>query len=108
MSPVHTQFDFLKGYVEALLIQNGFDNLSEQQKEIYVPQILGHLEQRIGIEMLPKLSEEKIKVFAKLLEKESTSPEDWKDFWYGSVENFEEEVKQILLAFAERVKQILA
>jgi len=103
-----TQFDFLEGYVEALLIQNGLDNLTEQQKEIYIPQILSHLEQRIGIEMLPKLSEKKIKDFSKLLEKENTSPEEWKDFWYGAVDNFEEEVKQILLAFAERVKQILA
>ena len=103
-----SQFYFLKDYVEALLIKNGLGDITEQQKNIYVPQILGHLEERIGLEMLPKLSKTKITEFSKLLEKENVDPEEWKNFWYKAVPKFEEEIQKILESFAKRVKEILA
>jgi hypothetical protein len=47
------QFDFLTEYVLELLKQNGLGNLSDEQKNAYVPQVLAPVEQRLGLELLP-------------------------------------------------------
>ena len=102
------QFDFLASFVEDVLNQNGLDRLSDEQKRVYVPQVLARLEERIGLELIPKLSDAQVEELGRMLEKNESSPEEWKRFWQTSIPNFEEEVKTILLAFAEDVKRILA
>ena len=102
------QFDFLAVYIEKVLYENGLDRLSEEQKKIYVPQLTSHLEERIGLEMLPKLSEENLLKFANLAEAEDTSEEDWKNFWYSSISNFEEELKMVLEKFSKSASTILS
>ncbi len=102
------QFSFLSGYVRELLNQQGFDNLSEDQISFYVPQITALLEEKLGLEMMPKLNEDQLKEFAELVEKDDASEEEWKNFWYGAIPNFEEEFGKVLKDFSERVKDILA
>lgn len=108
MSKETNQFDFLSVYVEKILYENGLDRLSDEQKKVYVPQITSHLEERLGIEMLPKLSGENLEVFTRLAESENTKDEDWKNFWYSAVPNFEEELKLILENFSKSVATILS
>lgn len=107
MEEKNPQFDFLIEYVLKLLEENNV-SLSEEQKNVYVPQLLAQIEFRLGAELLPKLDEAQKKEFAKLAGSEETTSEQWKDFWYGAAPTFEEDIKDILVEFAQRVKQILA
>ncbi len=100
-------FDFLTEYVLALLEENDIE-LTDDQKKMYVPQILAQLEMRLGLELLPKLSEAQKEKFAKMTNNENISVEEWKKFWYGAVPTFEIDIKNTLITFAEKVKQILA
>ncbi len=107
MAQTTHQFDFLIEYVLALLDENKIE-LSEEQKKIYVPQILAQVEMRLGSKLLPQLDGKQTDKFVKLSNNENTTPEEWKNFWYESVPSFEEDVKDILVEFAEKTKQILA
>lgn len=102
------QFDFLSVYIEKVLYENGLDKLTDEQKKIYIPQLTAHLEERIGLEMLPKLSDENLTKFSEMVESETATAEDWKDFWYSAVPNFEEELKSVLEVFGKRVENILS
>lgn len=101
------QFDFLTEYVLDLLKQNGMEGLTDEQKNVYIPQLLATAEERIGMALLPKLSDEQLKTFSRMVETEGTTPEAWSAFWKGSVPNFEGEVKMVLKQFAEEVRGIL-
>jgi hypothetical protein len=101
------QFDFLIEYVLALLEENKI-SLTDEQKKIYVPQILAQVELRLGLELLPKLTAPQKEKFVKLANNVNTTPGEWKIFWHSAVPSFEEEVKGVLIAFAEKIKQILA
>jgi len=82
--------------------------LTDEQRRIYVPQVLARLEERIGLEMLPKLSKPQLTQFAKFAESENTTGEQWRDFWYASIPTFEEDLKKIIIAFGEKVSAILS
>ena len=102
------QFDFLTEYVLELLKQNGLGDLTDEQKKTYLPQLLSQVEERIGLELLPKLSDANMEAFAGLAEKETTTPEEWKAFWYAAIPNFEGELQAILTGFTDEVRGILA
>ena len=107
MSPTKHQFDFLIEYVLALLEENKI-SLTEEQKKIYVPQIMAQAEMRLGLKLLPQLDGKQTDKFVKLSNNENTSPEEWKKFWHDCVPNFAEQVKEILVEFSEKTKQLLA
>ncbi len=99
--------DFFTGYVEELLVKSDIGELTAEQKNVYIPQLVGLLEERVGLELTPKLDEARMKQFAELVDAE-TSPDTWSKFWQGAVPNFQEELKRILGDFAGQVKSILA
>lgn len=101
------QFDFLTTYIEDLLTQVGLGALTDEQKKIYVPQFVSQVEERLGIELLPKLNRDHLAEFADLIERTGVTAEEWKTFWYGAIPNFDEEIKGILLQFAQEVRQIM-
>lgn len=101
------KFDFLIEYVLALLEENNII-LDDEQKKMYVPQILAQVELRLGLQMLSKLNEGQKKQFSELLDNPKTSPEQWNRFWHDSIPTFDAEVKSVLLAFAEKVKTIMS
>lgn len=101
------KFDFLAEYALELLKQNNLD-LSGEQKNIYLPQILGQVEERLGLELLPKLNEAQMNEMARLVNDAQAGAEEWKKFWYSAIPTFEQDVKNVLISFAEEVKQLLA
>lgn len=107
MAQTTHQFDFLIEYVLALLEENKIE-LSEEQKKIYVPQILAQVEMRLGVKLLPQLDAKQTDRFVKLSNNAKTTPEEWKSFWYESVPTFEEDMKSVLMEFAEKTRQLLA
>ena len=99
--------DFFTGYVEDVLAKTDIGELSAEQKNVYIPQLVALLEERVGLELVPKLNEARMKQFAELVGKETT-PAEWGSFWQTAVPNFSEEMKKILASFAGQVKHILA
>lgn len=100
--------NFLNDYVEALLKDLGLEDLSGEQRERYVPQLLRQVQDRIGIELIPKLSDEQLDRFSDLANDAEASNEAWKDFWLSSVPNFDEELERILSEFAKEAREILS
>lgn len=101
------QFDFLTEYVLQLLEDNGLGDLTEEQRNAYVPQLLSQLEERIGLQLLPTLSDEDKQSFVALIQNESASAEDWQTFWHNAVPDFEAQMSAILLAFGKEVQEAL-
>jgi len=100
-------FDFLTSYVLQLLEEHGMGDLTDEQKRFYVPQLLSHVERRIGMALLPRLNDEQTEEFTRLANTDTT-PEQWKAFWYGAFPQFEQEITQILADFSNSVKNILS
>ncbi len=101
------QFGFLIEYVLALLDENKI-SLTDEQKKMYVPQLLAQVEMRLGMDLLPKLNEKQKEQLARLTNDPKTTNEQWKKFWHASIPTFENDVKVVLMKFAERVRQIMS
>jgi len=99
--------DKLEQFILDTLKDCGFPEITEEQKKVYVPRLLSHLEQRIGIEMLPKLSDQHVDSFSTLIDNPETSIGDWQKFWYESIPNFAEELQRILDSFSKDVKEVM-
>lgn len=106
--PQLTQFDFLKVFIEQLLDDNGFAEVSEQTRAQYVPLFTIEAEKRLGFALTPMLSDAALKELADMAEQGGASAEALRDFWYKNIPNFEEEVKKVLTDFAAEVKNTLA
>ncbi|MBI2989798.1 MAG: hypothetical protein HYY51_01230 [Candidatus Magasanikbacteria bacterium] len=100
--------NFLSDYVDALLKDIGLEDLSGEQRERYVPQLLRQVQDRIGIELIPKLSDEQLDRFSDLANDNASSNEAWKDFWLSSIPDFDQELERILSEFAKEAREILS
>lgn len=98
---------FFADYVERVLFSCGLTTLTPAQKQRYIPQITALLEERVGLELLPKLSKDQIERFMEMADDPATTPEKWKNFWYGALPNFEEEMARILSQFSAKARQNL-
>lgn len=98
------QATFLASFVEEALANSGLGKLTSEQKRQYVPQITALLEERIGLELLPKLSDTQMEDFAEMAANESATAEEWKAFWEKNIPNFEGEMKRILTDFTKQVQ----
>jgi hypothetical protein len=101
------QFDFLTDYLLALLEENNI-SLTDEQKKIFLPRMLAQIEQRLGIELLPKLGDEDLSAFNDMLARDDVSSEEWEAFWQKAVPTFQEDVKSVLKSFAEEVSELLS
>lgn len=85
--------------------QGGFGVLSDEQMKQYAPTLAALIEERIGIELLPKLNEAQTKQMMDLTENEQTTPKAWHDFWVAARPNFEEVVAGIVGEFSAEAKK---
>ena len=107
MAEKTAQFDFFAEYVLGLLEAFGVVGLTEDQINTYLPQLVAQLEQRVGITLLPKLSDKDGDTFARMISTPEVSGKDWQEFWNKAVPNFEEELHKILIDFKEEMKTFL-
>ncbi|MEK7084267.1 MAG: DUF5663 domain-containing protein [Patescibacteria group bacterium] len=102
MSP----FGFLGEFIEELLRQANFQ-LTEEQKDVYIPQLLVLVEERMGTLLLAALSEENRKQYDTMIEAEDASADEWKRFWHSAVPDFDDKIKEALKGFTEDFKKAL-
>jgi len=107
MPEQQAQFDFLTDYVLKLLEENGLGDLTDEQKNVYVPQLLGQVEQRLGLALMPKLDDAQLEQFTALVNKSGAGPAEWEAFWKGAIPTFEQDVQNVLTEFGGKVKEIL-
>ncbi|HLC69454.1 MAG TPA: DUF5663 domain-containing protein [Patescibacteria group bacterium] len=100
------KFTFLEQYILEVLAQNGLDNLNEELKKSYLPQLMVEAEYRLGLALMPKLNETQVDEFMAFVEKGADGEEMMK-FWQAAVPDFQEQVKETLLKFSEEVSGIL-
>lgn len=100
-------FDFLRTYIETLLDQSGFAEVSEAARAQYVPQFVAEAERRLGLALLPKLSEGAAKELVKLAEAEDTTPDALQEFWQTNVSDFSAIVEKTLADFANELKNVV-
>jgi len=97
------QKDLLRNLVFNVLAERGFNKLSEEEQDKMLPQFVSALERRLGVDMLPYLTEESAEEFAGMVEK-NTSADEWYAFWIKNVPEFEEKAKKSILEFAEELR----
>ncbi len=100
--PVQT--DFFEAFIVNMFSEIGFDRMSEDQQALYIPQFTAELRQKISNELVPRLSKDQVEQFVALVDNPVTTGEDWRNFWYTNIPNFDQELGNILLAFTEEVK----
>lgn len=101
------QFDFLSEYINALFDEIGLGDMSEAQKNVYIPRFTALLEERLGLTLVPQLTEDQIKEFVELVDAgEGTTGEDWSKFWHGAFDDFDQRVADILKEFGAQAKQL--
>lgn len=103
-----SQFDFLKQFIEHALDEAGFDTLTEETRGQYVPQFVAEAERRIGLALIPKLTESSATELQQLLEKDDLTPEEIRNFWTHNIPDFEVVVGDTLKSFARELKDTLA
>ncbi len=103
------QFDFLYMRIQQILDASGFETVSEETRDMYLPQFVAEAERRIGLAVMPLLNEQSAKELAELIKNsDTTTPEQMQQFWQTYVPNFPEVVDATLNAYAEELKQILS
>ena len=102
------QFGFLHEYILDVLKQNGYNDLSDDVKQEFIPQLVAHAETRIGASLLPKLNEQSAQKMVDMTDKGSTTPEEWEKFWQDNVSDFSEIIKKTLEGFSVEVKELLS
>jgi len=107
MSSSTSPFSFIDEYVRAVLDAEKI-TLTEEQELFYIPRLAAFAEQRLGADMMSKLSDEAVEQFEVLFSSGATTAEEWLAFWQQSIPNFQEEVQKSLSGFSSRVKELLA
>ncbi len=102
-----SQFDFLESFIHKVLDDAGFENMTEATRAQFVPMFVAEAERRLGMALLPLLSDAQAKELAELANK-NTSSENLANFWQHNVPNFEQVVGQTLNQFAQEFKKTLA
>src|SRR3989338_4653949 len=102
------QFDFLQTYIERLLDDNDFLNLSEETRAQLIPQFEAEAQRRIGLALLPHLDENAANQLCRLIDDPMVSPEKLRAFWVDAVPEFESIVEETLRDFAIEFRQVIA
>jgi len=108
MEQQQPQFDFLYTKVQHILDENGFENLSEELRDQYLPQLVAEAERRLGAAVLPKLDEAGATKLVALIKDQNTTAEMMQTFFDEHVDGYKELVEQTLTDFAGEVKEIVS
>ena len=94
-----TKFSFLEEQILSMLENFGLKNLSENNKKTFLPQLAAQAEYRLGLALLPKLSEAQAEQMVKLIDSEA-SPEQMAEFWQNAVPDLSDVVETVMRDFA--------
>jgi hypothetical protein len=102
------QFDFLNDFIEDMFAGVGMSNLSEETKNQFIPQFTAEAQRRIGLAVLPALSEQAAEQLALLIKSDDITPDGLRAFWETEVPEFQGVVEGTLREFATEFKENIA
>lgn len=97
--------DFLRDFVLNLMDSVGLDSLDKDTKKRFVGQFTAQAERRIGIKLMPKLSDEDRKELAQMIEEGNTGGQEMNKFWSNKVDNYTDLVREALDEFAGEMRE---
>lgn len=102
------QFDFLRQYIEQVLDANDFGGLTEDTRAEFIPQFVAEAERRIGLAMLPLLTEDSATELTRLIQDPTVDAATLQRFWETNIPNFSQLLTATLENFAKEIKQTVA
>mgnify|MGYP006307534713 CR=1 FL=1 len=102
------QFNFLEEYIKGVLMEIGIGELTEENRNKFMPQLISEAQYRLGLALTPHIPDEKMEEFTKMVDNEEEDPEKWKDFWEDAVPDYKDIVSETLDKFAKDCKTILS
>jgi hypothetical protein len=99
--------DFLTQYVLDVLAQLDLGDMTEQERQKYVPQLVAQVEYRLGVRFMEQIPEDKVEDFGQMLDGDKGAQE-WAAFWKSIIPEFDVQVKEVLDSFLEECKTIFA
>lgn len=100
--PSANQMGFLDQYLMQVLNQHGFAKLKPDDQKAFFPQFLAEADKRLGIAMMPHITEKMAEEISNLMQKETT-PDQWYEFWSANVQNFDALVKKTMESYASEI-----
>ncbi len=101
------QFDFLEVYIEKILNENGFLEMSQDLRDAYIPQFVAHAHRWLGEAFMPLLSPEQTQELVDLVGGNRMNAENIRAFWMTHVPDFDTKVEQVLKEYGKTVVSIL-
>lgn len=92
--------------VLSVLIKHGFENLNENDQQAFFPQFVAEAERRLGLAVMPLLSEAAAEEFETLL-KQDNDADKWYAFWNTNVPNFDKLMSETLEKFGDEVAAVM-
>jgi hypothetical protein len=103
-----SQFNFLDSIVERMLLDAGLGALSEETRNMYLPQFVSEAEIRLGEAIEPYMTPEFQTELGRLMGDQTVTPEQVRALWTSHVPEFDSIVERTLVSFRDEVKNILA
>lgn len=100
-------YSFLEDFIMQVLEQSGLGELTEDNRQKYLPQLVAQAEYQIGLALMPKLNEEQAEEMGELMEAGDVTPEQWQNFWRLSVPDYDQVVQKVMEDFGKQCQQIL-
>lgn len=100
-------FSFIDEFVEKIILDQGI-TLTAEQRNFYIPQLSAMAQERMGADLMDKLSPDHLGAFETLFSNPDATGEQWAAFWNQSIPNFSAEVEKSMASFADTVKELLA
>ena len=97
--------DFLEDFIDNLMEDVGLDSLDEQTKKRFRGQFISQAERRIGIKLMPELSDEDRSELSQKIKKGETDAQQMHEFWSDKVEDYTDLVREALDEFAVEMKE---
>lgn len=99
--------DFLNTFVLDVLKEHGTGDLTEDQKETFVPFFVLYIQRQIGETLVSKLDDDGLDHITDLLKDHSTSLEEWFNFFNTQIDNIQNEFDSIMEAFKKQIIDIV-
>lgn len=107
MSITDYKLNFLEQVILDFLNTTSIGDLTKENAQAYLPQLVAEVQFRIGESLSPFLTEQSAMEFVRMVGNDGTSPEEWKNFWQKTVPNFEKIVDDTLKSFVLECANII-
>jgi hypothetical protein len=106
-NPADYHFDFLKSYINKILDEAGFADITQATRDEFVPQFMAEAQKRLGLALLPLLPTVAEAELMAMQKNNVNDPELVRAFWLRQVPNFDEVSGRVLAEFGEEVKNVV-